>query len=311
MKYDLSILVPTFNQENFIILCLDSIQKNIKINKISVEVLIGNDCSQDQTGSVVEAFINNNKLNNFRLFNYLENKGGLKNIDYLLSNAKGRFILIIEGDDELIESNFISNAIKILDKKEHSLCASKNLIKVDEQLINNRYIPYKKNSEIKFNDLIFGNFFQLSSIVFKKSLFKKMPKYFFTLRMGDWPLYLNLLHHKNGYFLNQNSSIYRVHSSGVWSKNRATIKIQDTSITLNNLRMFLFKNKQFLYVCSQAYLFGKYLFYKKTFYIKKDNELKQLFENTFYLYPVFLLFLFFSLSIIMTNKLRFVVKSRI
>ena len=48
MKCDLSILVPTYNQENFIIFTLNSILKNIKKNKISTEVLIGNDCSKQK-----------------------------------------------------------------------------------------------------------------------------------------------------------------------------------------------------------------------------------------------------------------------
>ena len=303
MKCDLSILVPTYNQENFIIFTLNSILKNIKKNKISTEVLIGNDCSKDKKKNKVENFIKKKKINNFRIFNYSENIGGLKNIDNLLKCSSGNYVLIIEGDDELIESDFIYNAVSMLNKNNFSFCASNNLIKIDSKFILNKYLPYKKNSKIKFNHLAFGNFFQLSSIIFKKKFFNRMPQYFFSLKMGDWPLYLYLLNNHKGYYLNQASSIYRVHSSGVWSKNNKIIKIQDTLITLNLIKKYLFKNKSFIFKCSKAYLFTKFIIFSRSANLKKNKILYKIFKNTFSNYSQFIFYIFTALVVIFIYKL--------
>ena len=50
---EITIIIPTYNAEKYIIRCLDSIIKNNKFSKL-IEILIINDCSTDNTINLID-----------------------------------------------------------------------------------------------------------------------------------------------------------------------------------------------------------------------------------------------------------------
>lgn len=94
-----SILVAARNEENNIRRCLESLNA-LGFPKQNYEVLIGNDQSEDNTGSVVNEYIKDKP--NFRLINIKENLGKAKGkanvLAHLAHEAKGKYFFITDAD---------------------------------------------------------------------------------------------------------------------------------------------------------------------------------------------------------------------
>lgn len=101
MSFDISIITPTFNVEQFIIDTLNSIKK--QTFKGSVEILIIDDCSQDNTVQVVEQYQKENPELFIRILKQEKNnrQGAARNRGVL--EANGKYIFFLDGDDFLHE----------------------------------------------------------------------------------------------------------------------------------------------------------------------------------------------------------------
>jgi len=101
MKPVLSILIPTFNRAGLLSRLLGEIEDQLDAvsgSEQSVEVLIGNNASEDDTQFVIDAYISRNQL--WTGFQHVHNQGADANILHLLNSSHGSFRWII-GDDDL------------------------------------------------------------------------------------------------------------------------------------------------------------------------------------------------------------------
>lgn len=73
--FKLSILIPAYNEAQTIHLILNKVKNVNLINGIEKEVIIVNDCSKDDTVSVLEKYIAENKDINIKLYNQEYNQG--------------------------------------------------------------------------------------------------------------------------------------------------------------------------------------------------------------------------------------------
>ena len=88
---------------------MDSIRaQSIPVN----EVLIGDDCSKDNTRSIVNKYIDKYNLSSWRLIENQTNLGLSKNFFNLLSMATGDYIFIADQDDEWM-NNKVESMVKI------------------------------------------------------------------------------------------------------------------------------------------------------------------------------------------------------
>lgn len=96
----LSIIIPAYNEGNTIHLILDKIMDVELINKIQKEVIIINDCSTDDTETVINSYIDGNP--NFSII-YLKheiNKGKGSALHTGIKNATGDYLIIQDADLE-------------------------------------------------------------------------------------------------------------------------------------------------------------------------------------------------------------------
>lgn len=111
---NLSLIVPVYNVENYIIECLNSIVKIIPSDG-STEVIIINDGSPDNSINLIENYIlnlNDNIKNNFHIFSQ-ENRGlsGARNTG--INNAKGRYLAFLDSDD-VLQGDFFNDILAII-----------------------------------------------------------------------------------------------------------------------------------------------------------------------------------------------------
>jgi glycosyltransferase involved in cell wall biosynthesis len=221
---DLSVLVPTYNHEKYIEKCLTSITE--QVTSFNVEIIVGDDKSTDKTVDIINRF--NAKSKKIKIIEHKINKGGLENIRYLLNESQGKYFYILESDDYLIDELFFDRVLRRFENKDYSIVACNHKILDSGHISSSNIDPRKSETTLKFSDLSAGNFIQLSSVIFNKKYVNEVPDYIIGMPLGDLPLYLYALNQKNGLYINFESSIYRMHDEGIWSKKNKDIKLQKT-----------------------------------------------------------------------------------
>ena len=88
-----SIIVPIYNVENYLRMCLDSIEHQTYSN---IEVLLINDGSQDSSGEICQEYVARDSR--FRYFEK-ENGGSSDARNYGISHARGEYLSFVDADD--------------------------------------------------------------------------------------------------------------------------------------------------------------------------------------------------------------------
>lgn len=179
IDFKVSVIVVTYNHGKYIEQALNSIIR--QKTSFNVEVIIGDDCSTDDTREKIDSIKETEKI---KIKKYYRNKnmGPTKNFYDLCINASGEFIAILEGDDYWSDSNKLSKQIEFLENNTMYCGCSHyvNYIDVNNNIFNcepaySEYDNIKIINEIdKFLDNIIegrsiGHF---QSLVFK-NIFKK------------------------------------------------------------------------------------------------------------------------------------------
>ena len=89
-----SALLITYNQSRFVGQALESILK--QQTSFPIEVLVGDDCSTDETYDMIAPFVADPRV---RMFKRTHNLGATRNLYDLQMHAEGRYIAYLEGDD--------------------------------------------------------------------------------------------------------------------------------------------------------------------------------------------------------------------
>lgn len=119
LKPLLTIAIPTYNRFSLLDRALQSLFSQILNKDYSIEIIVSDNCSTDDTNLVVKKYIENGLNINYIVNN--ENKGPDFNILQCYLLAKGDYVLVF-GDDDLFNSFAIEGIIKILkDYKEFGI----------------------------------------------------------------------------------------------------------------------------------------------------------------------------------------------
>ncbi len=108
-----TILIPTYNHGDRIHYAIES---GLMQDYPSLEVVVCDDASNDQTESVVRQYLNDPRLTYVRR---ASNTGRVANYRQGLEiNARGIWVLLLDGDDYLIDPNFISRCMGLLEENK-------------------------------------------------------------------------------------------------------------------------------------------------------------------------------------------------
>ena len=89
-----SIIMPSYNAENYI---AESIQSVLHQTYSNWELIITDDCSNDQTPAIVQSFCRQDSRIDFVIAQQHSGIAGTRN--QCLSRAKGRFVAFLDNDD--------------------------------------------------------------------------------------------------------------------------------------------------------------------------------------------------------------------
>lgn len=104
--YLLSIIVPIYNEEATIHLILDKIKKVNLNHNGKIELILINDCSQDNSAEKIKLYIEENNDFNIKYYEHIINKGKGAALHTGIQNATGNYIIIQDADLEYDPNEF-------------------------------------------------------------------------------------------------------------------------------------------------------------------------------------------------------------
>ncbi len=251
--YKISVLVLVYNQENYILENLSSIDKQVIDEK--VEVVICNDCSTDNTRKVIEGFLMNRQNTNidFKLFNHSINKGMQQNFFWGFNECQGEFIAICDGDDFWLNDNKLNEQLQILLGNNDIGLVFSAAYWFDE--LSKEYI---KLPEI--NRLSLKSWSSLEGYVEQGSNFLNSPTFMFRKCLVDvinnvsvientlWDLYIVLSIFRNNatlYYIDYRTAVYRILPNSISHSDKRIKQFAFFKKKLNTELLFL-KNKKLI-----------------------------------------------------------------
>ena len=122
-----SLVMTTFNGERFVAEQLKSIKEQ---SRTIDEVLVLDDCSQDQTVEIVRNFIKKNELHNWSLTCNKNNVGYIKNFYEGIKKATGDIVFLCDQDD-IWKNTKVEEMIRALEKDDNILCLNTTVELID------------------------------------------------------------------------------------------------------------------------------------------------------------------------------------
>ncbi len=224
-----SCCIITYNHAAYIKQAIESVlhQKH----NYAFEIIIADDCSTDGTLEIVKLY-QMKYPEKIRLVPGTVNVGAAKNFMNLLSTASGKYIAYLEGDDYWSNELKLQKQIGFMEAHpEFSTCFSNVLETFSEDLHDPRNFLHGGSGSkaiTTIDDLLYGNYIQTASVVFKNKLFSYFPDWYEELMPGDWPLHILNARFGKIYYDDECMCVHRNYSDGLWSSQKAIKRIENS-----------------------------------------------------------------------------------
>lgn len=205
-----------------------------------VELIIANDCSPDQTDSVIQNIIANHpKSSRIKYFKHDKNIGMMPNFISALQQCNGKYIALCEGDDYWTDSLKLQKQFDILENNpDYKFCVTnlnfynQGSVKMDYSVLNTAKKPLYDNIE---------DFLVKKGFMAPCTWFGAKECFFLTgideiQSDGTFAIFMDILQYTKVYFLDETTSVYRIlqesasHSSSVLKKYKFIIGLYKTQL---------------------------------------------------------------------------------
>lgn len=213
-QVDVSIYVPTFNHEAYIVQALDSIR--MQKTQYTFEVFVGEDCSTDNTRAILKAWEKEHQDPRFHILYREQNmhKMPVGNGQDLKQRCTGRYIICLEGDDFWLDPLKIQKQVSFLDTHPEYIAVTHNCTVVGHDgKPNGEVYPECKDEEYTFShyfsDILPG---QLATLMSRNyQLDGSVDQTLINKRCGpgDRKVYFTLLCHGRVHCIQEPMTAYR------------------------------------------------------------------------------------------------------
>lgn len=237
-----SIITPTFNSARYISETITSVQNQTYQDW---EMLIVDDCSTDETTTIVAAFATRD--NRIKQYALERNSGAGVARNYALEQASGRYIAFLDADD-LWKPEKLERQLHFLEQNQLPFtfsfydCIDENGVSLQKRIKAPQIISYRQ--------LFFCNFIGNLTGIYDTDYFGKIPISSFRKRQ-DWIVWLTILKKiKTARPVPESLAVYRVRKDSI-SASKWTLLKHNYRI----YRDFHQKNKFQAFYCMIGFLF--------------------------------------------------------
>ncbi len=266
-----SVRVLTYNQENYIAQCLDGILS--QKTDFPFEVIIGEDCSTDNTRAICRSF----KEKFPHIINLIENDtnlGPVGNGERTIAAYRGKYVAWCDGDDAWSDPHKLQKQVDILERHSNIAICFHPVKIIYEGSDKPPYISNPSQKQIStIYDLALNNFIHSPSVLFRRGLYDVNLELLKTDIARDYAVHLLNASKGDIYFINEVMAIYREHPKSAWTS-KSLLQRQLAHIKTLDMLTGLF-NKQI----DDIFTYVKSIYYLDIFNLNKKlypvSELKQ------------------------------------
>jgi len=211
-----SVAMIAYNHEAYIAEAIESVL--MQRTNFALELVVGEDCSADATRSIVCGYRDRNP-DRMHVLLQRRNIGMIPNFVTTLEACQGEYIALCEGDDYWTDPRKLQKQVDFLDAHpECSMCFHNVTILEDDGDTQSR-LRYASDQKRMWSieDIVFRNPISTCSVVFRNGLIDEFPAWYYTLPMGDWPLWVLLAMEGPAGYIHEDMATRRVHSRGMFT----------------------------------------------------------------------------------------------
>jgi glycosyltransferase involved in cell wall biosynthesis len=215
----------TYNHGRFIKEAIESVL-NQQTN-FEVQLIIGEDCSTDNTRNICEDFAKKNSRE-ILLLPVTGNLGMMKNFVRTFEKCDGDYIAFLEGDDYWTDPLKLQKQVDFLSANpDYSLCFHNTQMKMDRNNEKREWILHQKMEKDTFvtKDVLGPWFVPSCTSVFTNYPDFVLPPWYHNCKYGDLPFMLLLSLKGKFKYLDEVMAAYRLHDTGMSSVHKAYDKI--------------------------------------------------------------------------------------
>jgi glycosyltransferase involved in cell wall biosynthesis len=213
-----TILLVTYNHARFIGRAMRSLLGQLAPGP--VELVVADDGSSDGTLDLIREFDGSDPRFRFKYLDSSSNVGITKNYQRGLANCSGTYVAILEGDDYWTSPGKLQRQVEFLENHwECDLC-SVNYFVYDEERsdFRPRVTPGMSYRQLSARELIADNLVgNFSTCMYRREALAALPPSIFEVPFYDWIVNICVARTSLIGFIEEPMSVYRRHSSGLWS----------------------------------------------------------------------------------------------
>ena len=229
MSVKVTIGVITYNSGKFIKETLDSCLLQLT-DQFDIELFVSDDASQDDTAEIVSTWLkeHGDKFTSNTFIAQPENLGAKENANFIVSNAQGDYLRLLEGDDILVGRG-IEELVIFVNSNSDIKCVFTDRLIFTDDIMKARVKNSSKNdfakmsSSRQFKMLLTGMQANGPSLFYDRQTFIDCGAYVGTRNVADLPTLLNLT--QKGvklYMYSKPLLYYRKHEMSISSSNNTS-----------------------------------------------------------------------------------------
>lgn len=247
-----SILIPIYNHEKYLLECLNNL---LKIDYQNIEIILCNDGSTDRSYDFAKEWCKEQTKYHAVLLSQL-NQGICKTLNRLIKNASGEYLVFCASDDYLTIDSIKQRVTFLEAHKDKEACiGDAYLIDQNSRVVSKSAMKhlYNANYNALENKIVSELVLRWSvvgpSLLIRKSAYEKYGYYDENLIIEDRDFYLRILAENKLCFMPKVVAAYRVHTDNISRKNiksRLIILQEIAKSNIKNARLFNGISKYFL-----------------------------------------------------------------
>lgn len=209
-----SVFMMTYNHERYLAQALDSVLAQVR--DFSMEIVIGEDCSTDNTRAIV--------LDYHRRYPDLirpllppQNIGAMNNQIQIMEACRGKYVAILEGDDYWTDVHKLVRQVNFLESHpDFSFCFHNALVVHEDGSGKASHLMTSDiKSEYSLDDITREWNIATASVVYRRQLLPELPMWARDATAADLPMFVTLANQGRVGFLPEVMSVYRINAGGV------------------------------------------------------------------------------------------------
>jgi glycosyltransferase involved in cell wall biosynthesis len=184
-----SVAITAFNSANWLSRALDSVLA--QQTSFPIEIVIGDDCSQDATVSIAHSY-REQRPDVIRVLERTENVGIQRNYYETFEQCRGKFIAWLDADDYWTDRKKLAIQVERMESDPSiSVCCHFVREVMNDGKLKRDKAPAMSAGRYGLEDLLRYNFVPSPSVMFRNGIQRQLPAWYFDLApITDWPIWV-------------------------------------------------------------------------------------------------------------------------